>query len=357
MQCLEDYIGIRGCSFATSDSGMYIDELPGIEFANIEQLATPDQVSISGVWADVQSRALIKFRQDVLGRISGFDRRYRLKQITQTVDIGKDIDATSPTAAAVGKRGQTIELHREGDEFVASNLQNIYVQAINFYLIETPGNYLFTISDLETDELLWSSTAALVVGWNLIKVDQQFSATRISVAIDVTNCITPELSLDDFALSDPYSNWFLGYGYNNNYYWWEWGCSCTSMVRGYQNLAGTETFGTDSFGISTVFSVRCEYDNLVCKNKKYFASAFRLCLAIELLAERIFTSRINRWTTVDLAKAKELKKYFEACYRGGEYDESYHEGELKTCIDGIELNLNDCCLECDAPIKFAEPRF
>lgn len=357
MECLRDYVGVRGCSYAASDSGMYINELPGIEFANIDQLANADQVSLSGVWSDVQNRAIIRFRQDVLGKISGFDRRYRLKQITQTVDIGKDIDASAPTVAAVATRGQTIELNKEGDQYVGSNMQGIYLQGFNFYLIANAAIYDFAVTDLDTGDILWNSAEPLTVGWNLIKVEELFSVTRISITIDTTACDTAELSLDGFALSDPYSNWSMGFGYNNNYLFWNWGCDCSSMVRGYQDIAGIETFGIDTFGISAIFSVRCTYDNIICKNKMYFASAFRLCLAIELMAERMFSSRINRWTTVDLAKAKELKKYFEVSYRGGEYDGAIYEGELKTCIDGIELNLNDCCLECDQMIKFAEPRF
>ena len=58
--CLTDYIGISGCTPTTvPDSGIYLDRfLQGIELKMIDQIATEQQSDWTGVWADVQQRAI-----------------------------------------------------------------------------------------------------------------------------------------------------------------------------------------------------------------------------------------------------------------------------------------------------------
>jgi hypothetical protein len=76
-------------------------------------------------------------------------------------------------------------------------------------------------------------------------------------------------------------------------------------------------------------------------------------LGAELMTERIYSSRINRWTTIDKARAQELRREFEARYQGGTIDDVNFTGELTSAVYGIDINHNDCCVECDAPIMFA----
>ena len=83
MQCLQGYVGVTPdlCSQPTEmegeaieaeedltidNSGLYITELPGISLESIEKLATPEQKTFFGVWANVEKRALLKFRSAVL---------------------------------------------------------------------------------------------------------------------------------------------------------------------------------------------------------------------------------------------------------------------------------------------------
>lgn len=63
MECLIDYIGIRGCGSDSEDpaSGLTINELPGVNLSMIQSLADEEQQTFLGVWADVKKRALLKF--------------------------------------------------------------------------------------------------------------------------------------------------------------------------------------------------------------------------------------------------------------------------------------------------------
>jgi hypothetical protein len=67
MDCLQGYIGIQGCGAqepSTDEgafSGLYINQLPGVNLEVIESIADDEQENFLGVWADVELRALKKF--------------------------------------------------------------------------------------------------------------------------------------------------------------------------------------------------------------------------------------------------------------------------------------------------------
>jgi hypothetical protein len=357
MECLKDYIAIKGCGLPTPASGMYINQLAGIEFQGIEQLANADQQSFVGVWNDVQTRAIERFRVDVIGKLSGFDKRYKLRQITQTVDLGKSFNPTITTQSA-NQRGLILELHRETDQAVCSNMQSLYIQSVNFYL-NADGDYTITITDADFGTVLDSFPfTGATSGWNAINVDKQYDYQRVIISVDATSVDTVTTDISQFNLNQ-YSttNPFNPSRWSNGGWWTDFGCAGTANVRGITTDTSYKNpvYGTNTFGVSCIFSVRCTYNNVVCSNKRYFASAFRLLLGIELMDERIFTSRINKWTTVNAKDAKDLQLKFELQYRGGVTETGIeYEGELNQAIQTIDLDLSDCCLECSQEIEWKE---
>lgn len=355
MQCLYDYIGIKGCGITAPASGMYINVLPGITFNSIESIANEDQVTYAGVWSDVQTRAVERFRIDTIGVLSGFADRYRLKQITQTVDLGREIGDV--VLASPYNSGFVLELNGENDNFVCSNLSTFYVQSITFYSINAVA-YTILVKDADLGTTLATLTGIATVGWNTIDTDCFYDARRVSITQDTTALDTKTLDISQFNLQGFSNNTIDSYGWNGTYLGFGWGCSGSAQVRGYQTNGTTTTYGSNTFGISCVFSVRCTYNNIVCRNKRYFANAWRLCLGIELMEERLATSRINKWTTVDYKSAQRLRAKYEAQYRGGEYKDGdisiFYEGELKLACASIDLDLTDCCLETNSTLQWRE---
>jgi hypothetical protein len=77
MECLKNYIGIKGCgapappevpdplpegeSATDYFSGLYINQLPGVNLEVMQSIADDEQETYLGVWADVEARALLKF--------------------------------------------------------------------------------------------------------------------------------------------------------------------------------------------------------------------------------------------------------------------------------------------------------
>lgn len=70
MECLIDYIGLRYCGNEEPESGVFINSLPGISIESIDKIATSDQVTFLGVWADVQKEAATIFYTDFIEKLS-----------------------------------------------------------------------------------------------------------------------------------------------------------------------------------------------------------------------------------------------------------------------------------------------
>lgn len=62
MECLINRIGIIGCGAATNPAPqLYINQLPGISFENIDALVDDEQETFLGLWNDVVTRTIKKF--------------------------------------------------------------------------------------------------------------------------------------------------------------------------------------------------------------------------------------------------------------------------------------------------------
>jgi hypothetical protein len=346
MDCLIDYVApYYGCDAPTPLSGMYLSQLPGIEFANIEQIANADQITWQGVWNDLQATAKDTFREDI---IEEFGKRYLLRQITQSVDLGKNLTGfNNVPALSPNQRGILLETRDTASQCAGSNMNNIYIQELNFFN-DDATTFQIEVYDGQSWELLdtFTPTSVVVNGWNSFWVDKGYTADKLYILVtgDMTNFAN--LNIANFNLNN-----FGGYmwGFNNpySYLYFNFGsCGIQSRLQGTYFDPTSNQFinGADTFGLSIVFSTKCTWDAVVCKNKKHFASAWQHCLAIELLNYRINTSRLNKWVTIDKKSAQELQKLFSLKYRGGVMDGLSYVGKLQNAVTSIQPNDNDGCI-------------
>jgi len=341
MDCLTDYIGLKGCTSSTPRSGKYVNQLPGIEFQMVDKLADEQQVNYAGVWTDIQTRAQARLHNDV---ISEFKKRYKIKTLTQSFDISKEIDTSNTTAAAAQYRGYSLEFDPD-NELVDSNLQVHYLQSLPLYFTSLNATTI-VVYDLDTGLLLSSKavSAPTSTGWTTINLDLLITSPRIFVGYDATSLDSYDLDIS--LLRATASNCDS--------------CSdsdCVSDIRGaYATIAAptTLTYGDSSFGLSGIISTKCSFDGLICNNLETFTTPYWYLLGAELSKERLYSSRLNEFTIFDRNKAKELWQNFEIMYMGGTLEGIVHEGALVQAIDGIYLDENDCCLECSNKIRFME---
>lgn len=70
LSCLSGYIGLKVCGNETSESGQYLNSLPGISLEQIDKIADSEQITYVGVWNDVQEEAYNRFYPDLVNELS-----------------------------------------------------------------------------------------------------------------------------------------------------------------------------------------------------------------------------------------------------------------------------------------------
>lgn len=78
----------------------------------------------------------------------------------------------------------------------------------------------------------------------------------------------------------------------------------------------------------------CNYEDFICDNLELLANAWRYLLGNQLMIFRLYSTRLNRFTTIDLDNAKELRDYYQVEY----------EKALSQAVKLIDFST--CCMEC-----------
>lgn len=336
MECLNNYIGLNGCGTTAPESGLFVNDLAGIELRQVNEIANENQQNYVGVWNQVQTRSLAIFEKDLKNKLR---KKAALKGITQNLNLGKKIDSTNTKAASNQLRGITIELNDENVDSVDSNFQVIDIQKISIY-VANGKTFDLKIIDLDTEEVLFNeSQTSTALGWLEVNInDYYLNSRRIFIGYDCSTIDSVELDLTKMRV-----NCFD---------------KCKSRVRGaYSDTATPSDITYDELnaqGLSVIFSVQCKYDVLVCNNKSLFAQSLLYLLASELLIEQVYSSRTTRWTLLDNKQAKELSSYYKALYKGGILNEEEYIGELNEAVELINLDQFDCCIECSGALRFQD---
>jgi hypothetical protein len=322
MLCLTDYIGLRGCKLAEPESNIYINDLPGISLKSLDKIANEEQATFIEVWNTIQRRAITRLTTAV---VNEFSKRYQLKTITEYVQLPDVINAaTNQTAASAQYRGFTLRIG--GDTWVSS-LQVIHVQSLKLYLkstVNTTVKFYKVEGTIATEVHSISVTGA--VGWNNIPVNKNFAGvSKLFIGYDATSIESVE-----------------------GKYTSDVDCDCVDCcglnITPATVTAGTLATNTNLFGLSGIVSVKCTYDALVCANKSLFGTALWYLLGAEAMAERIYSDRINRYTTIQSDDARELRSEWEHRF----------VDELQAAMNGISLSLNDCCLNCNQQVTVVD---
>lgn len=339
MECLRNYIGLRGCPPNDPESELYVNSLPGISLASVDALANSEQMTYAQVWSDVQTRAIRRFANAVNSELR---KRFKLKSIRRSINLPKKVNVENQLAAAAELRGVVIDLALT-DDFTQSNLQCIYVQEVWLWINTVPAND-FNVrvyemwqesgyDDTEAFEVLVDKDD-LTAGWNRIPINSTFNSDKIFVCYEADEIDSSELKISEY-LSNQLCSCIASL----------YGCCNGATIQGATaDLSGDAlnilTTGNNAHGLSVMFSIQCRYDNIVCGDKNVFTTAYWYLLGNEIQIERLHTTRINQWT-MDRKEAEELRDFYQAQF----------EKELETAIAGVDIDLNDACVECNQTYK------
>lgn len=333
LSCLAGYIGYWPCDGAAPESGLYLHELQGISLESVDKIADSDQRTFENVLSDIEKRALNRLSTEVRAR---FARRYRLLSLTEFAVFGDRVNTANLTAAVASElRGFRINLDYHDFGYVKSNFQVLHIQSLSIYL-QVPGNTTLKVIDLDSGQELDTFTVNGQAGWNSVILNRDYTSRNLffGYAADSIDSVETEIPTD-------LVNTLLG----------ACGCDCAgtgncqSRIVGSTYNTGTgliSSSGDNTYGVRATLSIQCRFDAVVCNNKLLFRNALWYLLGYELMNERMFSSRVNRFTTIDRSRAEELRGFFLEEF----------ERELDSTVDGIQLDDNDCCLQCDAPVKY-----
>ena len=327
MDCLYDYIGIRGCGEAIPPSLIYLNDLEGISMKSISSLPDAQQQNFVGVYADIQTRALLRLKDDF---VSAIGKRYRLKHILDTISLPKsnlDLTKTATVVGATNKCGVVIDLDYGLDsQFIGSPMAAPYVQQLFFYCPAgaVGDTVTFKIYDVNTNTLLLTTTKLCALGWNAVEINKLFAnqyydkTRKLFIGFEITTnngTVTPVYYAAPSLLQGS--------------------CCEVRLTGGIMSSSGVVTESIESFGLACIFSVRCDYGSLICTNKDLFKRTLLYALGVETMREQQFSERLNEFTILRKAQAEALETKFTADYNKA----------LMQVAEGIDLDC-DCCIEC-----------
>ena len=312
MDCLIDYIGLAGCGTNSPASGLYVNSLPGISLKSVEQLADAEQGTYIGVWNDVKLRASKRF---ALLLNNEFSKEYKLNSTKFTVKTKNENSDISSVSTII--RPAILLESNCVSELNSHHIKSIFVNKSTF---NSATSIKFTFYNYETDEKLYENNYAFSNGLNEIVVDKKFYCNKLLIEFDSTNS---NVYYDKLVTEKIYHD-------------------CVQISFGTYAI-GKYTNTNKNYGISILYSNKCDWNNIVCYNKEVFALPFWYLLGSEMMMERMTSDRINKYT-VDKKQAEELKAYYDTEF----------EKYLKQSISGISLDSCDCCLDCDPLIAIRE---
>lgn len=308
MNCFEAYIGVGlHCQTTDSVSGKYITDLPSVSLQNIDSIADSSQSSFIGVFEDVEKRAISRISKDILAYLKS---QYTLKKSLTTYTtkgvLGDSVSSQSK------KHGVNVYTYYDESELLMFHVSKVYLYALE---IQDTTIYIYS-----GDDLLYSQQVTTEAGWNEIYINKYFDTLDITVVYDDSNfedIATYELDTELCGCLDICNE-------------------CDVYKRGvsFTNVS-TITKTNDTKGLKVDVSLRCSYDAIICANIDLYADAYLYALGVELMRERIYSDRVNRYTTVDKKKAQELLELFTQDYT--EF--------LETANSAVNLR-NDDCIEC-----------
>lgn len=344
MNCLTDYVGLKGCSTGVPGSGLFVNSLPGISSEIFSKIATSDSATKKQKWSDIQTFAYQQLLTDVW-RL--FQNRYHIRSVARSINIGTSTDTSNPLDAANNYRGFGVDSDSGIDsDYTRSHLLGISVDSLQLFITDVPDDEItVSIWDLDTKEILFTidvNNEAYPVEankFNTIPVNMVFSSKRIGFGYASAQIDSVKLNLPSSITKNLHACMCDWYGFDCNTY------KCPGRVFGLTTESDTDLTITesdmDSFGLTGVINFVCSYENLICKMKMQFKEAWWYLLGWSTIEYEMKGSSVTHRNTVSKEDTK------------SDQDDLYkaYADKLSIAVNGINLDHSDICLECNGQIR------
>lgn len=321
MNCLKDYVGIRGYGTAPL-SGQYVNQLPGISLKAIQNTANSEQVTFVALFDDIQDRAWNRLATDLKNKLRS---RFKILNARTMIHIESG-EASEHSVPSPHYLGLLLDSGIDNNGFFAFQVATILLDlpsaqgAVDIKIFDRTGHLLDTLT-----------VASSAEGLNTIVVNKEYAASRIFIAVDASTLTTKLTPLGKDNYSQPF--FFL--------------LGRSPGISGGEAMLQTPAFvalTTNTAGLSAIVTPVCDYSNIVCSDKPAFVNAWMYLLGAELMVERMYSERVNKYTTVDRDQAAELRDLFTGQY----------ENALDDIAQGLQVTAEDGCIECRETVSRIE---
>lgn len=301
LNCLLDYVGVADCEGTAPESGVYLNELAGVSTRGLDALADDDKRTFLGVWRAIQARAARKMYAELA----------RLYADSPLMDGGRaGSDAENAQIGAGIPLG--LRLAQANAPYCAWRVRSVTLRVTN------PINFDLNVWDAETGALLDTFPVQAVAGKNIVSIEKTYLSTAIFIGYASIFTQTPALT--------PYNACNCGE---------ECGKISASNVLGIAPALGETAF---SAGLCVEYSRYCAIEKYVCSRKDEFLTLWIAYLTIEWLEERLYSTRLNRFTS--LAKEEATERLRAA------------QTEARELTAAVRLFDDDsCCKPCPEGLK------
>lgn len=330
MACLQGLIKLAGCQITEVSGAVYsLNSLPGISLKSFEQVANSEQVNYLGVWDAINERAEARIKNQI---ISAMSTRYDIKRVRRTVSV-----TGQPEVAAVSDnvfKGMVfVQAWTLNENWVISPFQTLQVDRISFYKSATNTVTTLDIKFVNyiTKEVLFTKTltmADLSTGWNEISILKEFNAPLLAIGFE-----DKDVNGVTYQTADVNANF-------QSCFYECYGVDGCGYIYGFAENNGNYVQNQTINSLRATVTLGCSYNAAVCNNRLLFAEAFWYLLGIEFLEERLYSERVNFYTSIKREEAKELISLYNARY----------EEALKNALGGLKFEC-DACLECNSLVQ------
>lgn len=337
-----DYVGLKNCNLPTPDSGIYLNSLPGMTTEMVDRIAAEEQINFAGVWRDVQDRAYLRLKNDVINEMYKYIKfnqiTYQTRKLIKAYPTGTTPVPMSPIYTGI------YQMMPES-KYSEYRLNDVYIFS------DRIATSTLNVWDVNDGSILFTKSIDLVQGLNVISINQVFQLKwriiELFIGVDTSTFNSIE-TLNDFY-----------YYYSND------GACAAQATFGYGALRGVFQLYPATYdpnkpllfnniiktgigkGISMGAELRCSVEIFIEENKQLLSQSWLYLLGAEMLLEKIYSPvgsrRLNFFTSGNLEQTKELQVVFEKRYASN----------LTQSLNAIPLTGQGICFDCEETFSVA----
>lgn len=295
------FVGLRGaCDFEQSQSGLCINDLPGISLRKLSAVATDEDIKGAELYKRAERAALIELVNDFLGRVMAEGYRFNYVLESERVGYLKNWCFVDPF---FGHRGVKIE-RCTSDRYVRTRID--YIELYSKYEI-VKKLYIH-----EMGEDCIEREIKLKRGKNRIPVNYTACTEEVYIYMNTSDiCLGNTKRHDDSC---------------GCYHTCSGDVRVTGIERGLEDCDWDNCGSLNGFMIST--SLVCTPEDFICDNLHTLATAAYYKIGIQLMTESMVSDRANPL----VRNSKEDASFLLALWLGGEHNGQYFEGEYKKAM-------------------------